>query len=169
MKYLMMTAAWILATGSVVAADPSAGSTGDAGVTVITSEMMTFKYKEKHAVFQNDVVVVDPRMKLYSDKMTVFFDEDNKAKSIKAEGNVIIAQDDIRARGTHVEYDVAAEEITMTGEPMIVKGKTLCSAGLIKYNMKSGVGNFNDDVNCIDFDDKDKNSLKMFLAPGVQQ
>ena len=146
-----------------------AGEAIDAEVTVITSEMMTFRYKEKNAVFQNDVVVVDPRMKLYADKMTVFFDEDNKARNIKAEGNVIITQDDIRARGGSVEYNVVEENITMTGEPMIVKGKTMCSAELIKYDMKSGEGNFTNNVNCIDFDDNNKNSLKMFLPSGRQQ
>lgn len=112
-------------------AQSSAQSTED--VTVITSEKLTFDYNQQYALFENDVVVVDPRMKIYADKMTVTFNKQNKAESVKAEGNVIIIQEDKRARAAAAEYLVASGEVTLTGNPMITSGKNIFTAETIKF------------------------------------
>lgn len=122
-----------LIVGHVLAQDKKADSTSDSDVTVITSEKLTFDYIKQYAFFEKDVVVVDPRMKIFADTMMVKFDENNRAKSIKAEGNVIIVQEDKRARAAVAEYKVDTGEITLTGEPMITRGKNIFTAEVIKY------------------------------------
>ncbi len=102
-------------------------------VTVITSERLTFDYNQKFALFEQDVVVVDPRMKLYADTLRVTFNEANRATHIKAEGNVIIIQEDKRARGAVAEYNVETGEVSLTGNPMITSGKNIFTADVIKF------------------------------------
>jgi len=118
---------------SVYAQDKKSETGSDSDVTVITSEKLTFDYIKQYALFEKDVVVVDPRMKIFSDTMMVKFDENNRAKSIKAEGNVIIVQEDKRARAAAAEYKVDTGEITLTGEPMITSGKNIFTAEVIRY------------------------------------
>lgn len=102
-------------------------------VTVITSERLTFDYLKQYALFEKDVVVVDPQMKIFADKMTVRFDDNNKARNIKAEGNVVIVQADKRARAAEAEYKVDTGEITLQGEPMVMSGKNIMTAEVIRY------------------------------------
>jgi lipopolysaccharide export system protein LptA len=106
---------------------------GDSDVTVITSDKLTFDYMKQYAFFEKNVVVVDPQMKIFADTMMVLFDSDNKAKSIKAEGNVIIVQEDKRARAAVAEYKVDSGEITLTGEPMVTRGRDILTADVIKF------------------------------------
>lgn len=129
-KHFIMMA---LAVACVAGAWPARGQGSEEAVTVITSEKLTFDYNKQFAMFEKDVVVVDPRMKIYADKMTVRFSADNKAENIKAEGNVIIIQEDKRARGAVAEYDVASGLVTLSGNPMITSGKNIFTADLIKF------------------------------------
>ena len=112
---------------------PVFGNENEEEVTVITSEKLTFDYNRQYALFENEVVVVDPRLTLYADKMIVRFDEDNKADRIVAEGNVIIVQDDKRARAREAEYKVADGEITLSGEPMVMSGKNIFTAEVMRF------------------------------------
>ena len=108
-------------------------ATSVADVTVITSDKLTFDYLKQYAFFEQNVVVVDPQMKIYADTMMVTFDENNRARNIKAQGNVIIIQEDKRARAAVAEYKVDTGEITLTGKPMITSGKNIFTADVIRY------------------------------------
>jgi lipopolysaccharide export system protein LptA len=122
-----------LIAGMAIAQSKNSNESSDSDVTVITSEKLTFDYIKQYSLFEKDVVVVDPRMKIFADTMMVKFDENNRAKSIKAEGNVIIVQEDKRARAAVAEYKVDTGEITLTGEPMITSGKNIFTADVIRY------------------------------------
>jgi lipopolysaccharide transport protein LptA len=124
----------IMATLAVMVMAPAlrAEETTDE-LTVITSEKLTFDHQRQFALFENDVVVVDPRMKIYADKMTVRFDDNNKAQNIIAEGNVIIVQDDKRARAAEAEYRVDDGQITLSGEPMVMSGKNIFTAEVMRF------------------------------------
>jgi len=122
-----------LAVPAIFAAEKKAAAESSSDVTVITSEKLTFDYIKQYALFEKDVVVVDPQMKIYADTMQVIFSDDNKAKSIKAEGNVIIIQDDKRARAAVAEYKIDVGEITLTGEPMVTSGRNILTAEVIKF------------------------------------
>lgn len=125
---------WLVA-GSVSAQTKPAKSApaGDSDVTVITSDKLTFDYMKQYAFFEKNVVVVDPQMKIFADTMMVLFDSDNKAKNIKAEGNVIIVQEDKRARAAVAEYNVETGVITLTGEPMVTQDKNILTGDVIKF------------------------------------
>lgn len=102
-------------------------------LTVITSERLTFDYKAHYALFEENVVVVDPQMKIFADKMTVVFDDSNKAKTITAEGRVNIIQDDKKARSDKATYEVATGKIVLTGSPRVTRGKDILTAETITF------------------------------------
>lgn len=112
---------------------PIAPTRSDTDVTVITSDKLTFDYVRQFAHFEQNVVVVDPQMKIFADNMMVRFDDDNKAKNIKAEGNVIIVQEDKRARAAIAEYKIDTGEIILSGDPMITQGKNVMTADVITF------------------------------------
>ncbi len=134
-KRMMPYAAVVILALAVntVPAQKAKQAAGENDVTVITSDKLTFDYVKQYAHFEKNVVVVDPQMKMFADDMMVRFDDQNKAKSIKASGNVIIVQEDKRARAAVAEYKVDTGEITLTGDPMITRGKDVMTADVIQF------------------------------------
>jgi lipopolysaccharide export system protein LptA len=102
-------------------------------VTVITSDRLTFDYSKQYALFDGNVIVTDPEMKLTSDKLTVRFSEENDVETIIAEGNVRIWQADKVATGGHAKYEVASGRIQLTRDPKVRRGKDLLEGTTITF------------------------------------
>ena len=83
--------------------------------TVITADKLTFDYIKKFALFENNVVVNDPRMQMSASRLTIVFDEDGGAQTIKAEGKVLLTQEDKKARADVATYDVVSGRIVLAG------------------------------------------------------
>ena len=120
-----------MAGSSVPAAEPGARDSSD--VTVITSDRLTFDYKQKYALFENNVLVTDPEMQLACDKLLVHFDETGKAKSIKAEGRVTITQEDKTAHAGVATYDMETGKIVLAQKPRVLRGRDMLEGELITY------------------------------------
>lgn len=104
-------------------------------VTVITSDRLFYDYNQKFALLQTNVVVVDPRIKITADQMTVFFDESNKVSAIKCEGRVKISQEDKAAKADLATYDVRSGDIILTGgRPEVVSGSNIMTGDPIIFN-----------------------------------
>jgi len=119
-------AAW--AAAGLLIAGAASGQTNDpaaaeTNATEITSVKLEFDYKNHFARFEENVTVNDPRMKLTADKLTVLFDEAGNAKTIRAEGRVVIIQEDKRATADKAVYDVATGEIVLEGRPRVMRGR----------------------------------------------
>lgn len=102
-------------------------------LTVITSERLTFDYKAHYALFEENVVVVDPEMKIFADKMRVEFDENDKARTITCDGRVNIIQEDKKARSESATYDVASGKIVLRGNPRVTRDKDILTAETITF------------------------------------
>ncbi|MFH0908081.1 MAG: LptA/OstA family protein [bacterium] len=102
-------------------------------LTVITSDKLTFDYKKHYALFENNVVVVDPQMKLMSERMTVTFNESNKVENIRAEGKVVIVQEDKTANSDLATYNVNTGEIVLTGHPTVTRGRDVLRGEKITF------------------------------------
>lgn len=136
MTFRFFSAAVLLAAVAVFAPGPSAraqGASDATDLTVITSDKLTFDYQKRFALFEGNVVVVDPQMKLYADKMTVLFTATNSVSEIKAEGRVYIAQDDKQARSDTGVYNVEQGVIILTGKPQVTRGKDILSGDRITF------------------------------------
>jgi lipopolysaccharide export system protein LptA len=84
--------------------------------TVITSDHLTYNYRQMAAEFDDNVVVIDPRMNLRADKLTVLFRKDNSIKSATAVGRVRIEQGERRATCHQAVYLAGARQVVMTGD-----------------------------------------------------
>lgn len=102
-------------------------------LTVITSEKLTFDYQKHFALFEENVVVTDPQIKILADKLTVIFDEKNAAKSVKAEGNVFMLQQDKKAKADLCIYEVTTGEIQLIGNPQVTRGQDVITGDKITF------------------------------------
>lgn len=122
--------------GGVCLADQSAlwePDADDTNNTVITSTRLNYDQERRTAIFEDQVVVTDPRVKITAEKMTVFFSGDNKVLAIEAEGSVVIRQDEKIATGEKARYDVDEGKFVLTGRPKIQNGRDLLSADVITF------------------------------------
>lgn len=126
----LLAAGWLTAAS---AAEPAGGLEDAADLTVITSDKLTFDYQQQFAYFQDNVVVVDPEMKLFADRMTVTFSSSNKVTEIKAEGKVFIIQEDKQARSEIAIYNVQQGVIVLTGKPQVTRGQDILTGDKITF------------------------------------
>jgi lipopolysaccharide export system protein LptA len=128
---MAVCASWSLAQQPKPAQDAAAQE--DEQLTVISSDKLTFDYKKKYALFENNVVVTDPQLKLLADRMTVTFDDSSKVKSIRAEGNVVMVMEDKKSRSDTATYDVYSGEIVLEGSPQVTRGKDVLTGKRITF------------------------------------
>ncbi len=95
----------------------------DTNSTVITSTQLSFDQQKRQAVFEGNVVVTDREIKILSDRLDVFFTEDNKVDRIEAEGRVTIIRNDLKASGEKATYDMKEGKMQLTGNPRIQRGQ----------------------------------------------
>jgi lipopolysaccharide transport protein LptA len=101
--------------------------------TVITSTRLNYDQEKRTAIFEDQVVVTDPRVKITADKLTVLFSGDNKVTAIEAEGTVVIRQDEKIATGEKARYEVDEGKFVLTGHPKVQNGRDLLSADIVTF------------------------------------
>ena len=102
--------------------------------TVVTADKLTFDYIKKFALFENNVVVNDPRLQLSANKLTIIFTEDGGAQTIKAEGKVLLTQGDKKARADVATYDVVSGKIVLAGgPPQVMQGRNILEGEVITF------------------------------------
>jgi lipopolysaccharide export system protein LptA len=109
----------------------------DTNSTVITSTRLNYDQQKQIAVFEDKVVVTDPRVKITADKLTVFFVEEKdrkiKPKAIEAEGSVVIREGDKTATGEKARYEIEEGKFVLTGNPRVQNGRDVLTAGVITF------------------------------------
>ena len=115
----------VLAAARVGGADSQpAATTGSQ--TVITSKRFEYANGKREAVFEENVVVTDPRLSMKADKMWVFFDEDQQVSTIKATGQAIeVKTADRTAGGRNMVYDVKLGRLVLTDNAWVKQGGNL--------------------------------------------
>ncbi len=79
------------------------------------------RYKDKIAIFNNDVVVEDESATIYADKLTVYFNSpDNRIRKVVGEGHVKIVKGDNVTESEKAVYDVESDSLTMIGQPKVL-------------------------------------------------
>ena len=132
-RWMMMVLLVSAPAFAAVAAEPAGQASSADDVTVITSDRLTFDYKAKRAMFEQNVIVTDPEMQLAADKMTVQFDEKGKVTFIKAEGRVTITQADKTAQSGLATYDVQSGKIILAVKPRVTQGRDTLEAEVITF------------------------------------
>ena len=107
-------------------------------VTVITSDRLLYDYKNAFAVFEDNVVVIDPDLKLTSDHLLVRFDENGEVESLEAKGQVYIQQEGLTARSELATYDVKKATIILQVNPMVQREGAMLTGDKIIYYRDEG-------------------------------
>ena len=94
---------------------------GKSSKTIITSNEMSYDYKRSIAIFQDNVVVIDPQVRLEADALTVLFGSTNEIKSVTAVGNVRIKSDDKAATCNKAIYLAQSGKIFLTGNARLIR------------------------------------------------
>lgn len=79
------------------------------------------------AVFKGNVVARQEDMVMFSDSMTVNYDEKGGMKQISASGNVKITRGDRVATGQKVVFYNPEQKIVLTGNPRVWQGADVIS------------------------------------------
>jgi lipopolysaccharide transport protein LptA len=122
-----------LFAGLCPAEKPERPKLANGEVTVITSETLTYDSAKQMAIFEKDVVVTDPNMKMMAEKLSVKFDGDNQVTFIRAEGDVYMEQEDKTAWAAAATYDLESGKVVLLGSPIVRQGKDMLQGEKITF------------------------------------
>lgn len=101
---------------------------------VITSQTLTADSKNNTAIFEGSVVATTDDLTIYSDKMTVFYDNsESKIREIKAVGNVKVHKKERAIFSDEAIYKEHENKIIFTGHPKAVEGKNVITGTQIIF------------------------------------
>ena len=88
----------------------------------ISSEKLNVYRDNNISVFSGNVYAEDNKIKLWSDKISIFYSEtDKKIYEIVAENNVKIIANDMTAYGSFSKYEVDNEELLLEGDVVVIE------------------------------------------------
>lgn len=103
----------------------------------ITSETLTADNKTSTAVFKGSVIAKTENITIYSDRMTVFYnDSKNNVTKILASGNVKVHSKERVIFSKEASYFNDEEKIVFTGNPKVVEGENVITGTQIIYFLK---------------------------------
>ena len=88
----------------------------------VSSEKLNVYRDNNISVFSGNVYAEDDNIKLWSDTISIFYDEANKSmEEIIAENNVKIIVNDMTAYGNFSKYKVDNEELLLEGDVIVIE------------------------------------------------
>ena len=123
-----------LLVSSHSAAAPDSPAKEEKKPIVITSETLTADNKNNTAIFEGTVVARTDDIVMYSDRMTVYYDnEEKKIREIHAEGNVKVNKEERVLFSDEAIYHQPDEKIVFNGNPRAVDGENVISGKQITF------------------------------------
>jgi lipopolysaccharide export system protein LptA len=104
---------------------------------IITSETLTADSKNNIAIFEGAVTAKTDDITMYSDKMTVYYDNSrNKVEKIHALGHVKVHKEERALFSDEATYIEEDNKIIFTGNPKAVDGENVISGTQIIFYLK---------------------------------
>ncbi|MBI4850155.1 MAG: lipopolysaccharide transport periplasmic protein LptA [Nitrospirae bacterium] len=101
---------------------------------VITSQTLTADSKNNTAVFEGSVVAKTNDITIYSDKMTVFYNNsESKISKIEASGNVRVLKKERAIFSDEAVYLEDEKKIVFRGNPKAVEGENIITGTEITF------------------------------------
>jgi len=101
---------------------------------VITSQSLTADNKNNTAIFEGSVVATTDDLTIYSDKMTVFYDNsESKIREIIASGNVKVHKKERAIFSDEAVYIENEKKIIFKGHPKAVEGENVITGTQIIF------------------------------------
>lgn len=105
------------------------------GHTVITSDSLTYDYKRSIAIFEKNVVVQDPEVRMESDRLNVQMAGTNAVRSVTATGNVRFWNGDKEGRCDKAIYVARTGEVLLHGNAQLIRGKDVVRGREITFSI----------------------------------
>ena len=166
MMALAVVAATIGVAGHAQESGPFGGFKHDRSAPIeITSDSLEVRQAEELAIFTGDVVAGQGTLRLTSDVLYVYYDENPKPvdgegadaataddgtgaaddgtgaiRNMRAEGNVFLSNGTETAQGEWGEYDVETGMMLMGGDVVLTQGGNAISGPSLTINLDTGVG-----------------------------
>lgn len=102
----------------------------------ITAEELVAERGKRRVVFKGDVIATQDGLRIYSDRLTAEYDEDEKTiAKIQADGNVKVVQEGVReARGDRAVFLNRKQTVELSGNTVVSEGDSkLLGEKLILY------------------------------------
>ena len=110
----------------------------------INADRLEVVQQEQKAIFSGNVVATQGKVKLTSDRMTVFYrpSSDSGAQSgvsrIEVAGNVAMATPAESATGKQGVYNVDQKQILLFGDVVLRRDKNVLNGQRLEYNLQTG-------------------------------
>lgn len=111
----------------------------------ITADSLEVSQKEQNATFIGNVVAVQGKMRLTSDKMKVFYRTGEQAKGdaqaisrIEVDGSVFMTNDSETARSKSGVYNVDANKLTLKEDVVLTRGENVVKGAVLEYDLVTG-------------------------------
>lgn len=102
--------------------------------TITCKGHLDMSYGKNMAIFNEDVIVNDPRMKMKADKMKVYFEPKTRAiEKVIATGHVRFKKEDKSAKSRKAVYTAKDGKVVLTGKPMVKKGGSIMTGEIITF------------------------------------
>lgn len=134
-RVLISGAALICSVGGDLPAQETAWDSGEGtNSTVIVSKRLDFDYSKRTAVFDGEVVVTDPHVRILADQITALFNTNNQPDMITAVGNVRIEQENRNAVCDRAVYSLRSGLLVLTGKPKVLQAGNILSGSRIIFS-----------------------------------
>jgi len=124
----------------MVQGEPKAPGTGQ---TVVTSKTLEFDYQRHVAIFETNVEVIDPVIRLKSDRLQILFSSSNEVKSVTATGNVNLWHEGSRAVCRKAVYLVQDGEVVLMGDVVLRNGDRVGTCESARYRLGKSEAHMN--------------------------
>ena len=135
-------------------------------LTVITSDKLTYDQQKSFALFERNVVVSDPNLKMKTDKLTLQFADKSTVTNVIAEGRVVLSQLDKRGWSSRATYSPTNGIFVLEGDARVMQGRNMILADRITFwrneNRMEGYPN----ARCIFYPEKGS-SVDLFGPPST--
>jgi len=153
---LFLLAICLLPFDLFAAASPMGGEHDSKTPIEVTSDTLDVMQEQNQAIFSGHVVAIQGDVRLTSDKMTVYYSkpadkgksektpaaktdvEKNAIKKIDAKGSVFLSTPEETASGATGTYDVENQEILLSNNVVLTRGKNVLKGDHLTYNFATG-------------------------------
>jgi lipopolysaccharide export system protein LptA len=112
----------------------------------IESDYAELRKAERQTIYSGNVIVTQGSIRMWGDKLTVYYDEGDQLKDAILEGKPAHfkqraegRQEDFEGEALRMEYHAQQERLHMINQAKLTQGKSIFSGPLIVYDTKNSI------------------------------
>ncbi|MGR3467290.1 MAG: lipopolysaccharide transport periplasmic protein LptA [Shimia sp.] len=129
----------------LILASPAAAQVGLSGLTTdasapleIAADNLAVDNGDGTATFTGNVVIGQGELRLAAPRVEVFYSTDGGISRLVASGGITLATAAEAVEAARADYDLASDEIVLTGDVLLTQGQSAVSAERMRINTEVG-------------------------------